>query len=457
MNEQQHPDQDRESHAPTRRDFLKVSTLAIAAAATGPALTMGPAAREAAARTEGERANALPGRIILYRDPTMGGHLPTPDTQRIAEVVQHGVRLLTGIADTAAAFESIFPGLQATSRVAIKINCIGPTCTHWQVARGVVAGLAQTVGGTYDITRITIYDNHYLGSYGYTDENFTFDGRHPLISSGSNCDSGYAVWENHELSNYLLDADYVVNVPAVKSHTDTNNQLTMALKNHYGSCCPSNLCGDIPGMLALNSDSNVKGKTALVLMDGLWGTYTGGPDQPAQSWNGFPEHTPNTLFFSTDPVTNEYWGRDLINTERLLHGWSPKPCTWVETASGDPYNLGVSDPAQMNVIHYDPASIPELLPQRPYGAYLAPNVPNPFHAATTLRLRLPERMRVRLTITDPAGRLVCDLGEREYPEGFSEAVWNGRTAQGSVAPAGVYLARLEGNGMRHARTLLRIR
>ena len=34
--------------------------------------------------------------------------------------------------------------------------------------------------------------------------------------------------------------------------------------------------------------------------------------------------TPNTLLATTDPTTNDYWARDLINAERDLHGMGPK-------------------------------------------------------------------------------------------------------------------------------------
>jgi hypothetical protein len=192
-------------------------------------------------------------------------------------------------------------------------------------------------------------------------------------------------------------------------------------------------------------------------MDGLRGTYTGGPSEPPQIWNTFPEQTPNTLFFGTDPVTNEYWGRDMINAERIARGWSAKPCPWIETASAAPYELGVSDPEQMAVIRYDPADVPDDPTEHVGLAFLAPNVPNPFRDSTRLRFRLPQATRARLAIVDATGRQVRDLGEREWSAGYSELAWDGRDAQGALLPAGVYVARLEVGARRYARRLLRVR
>jgi len=312
------------------------------------------------------------------------------------------------------------------------------------------------LGGTYDVSQVTIYDPHNLHSHGYDEGQFTFNGNYPLISHSGNCYSGYYVYGSHQLSNYLIDSDYVINIPALKSHDVVSNGITTAFKNHYGSCCPQNLCGNITGMLTVNADQYIKDKTALVLMDGLRGTYNAGPGTPPQIWNTFPERSPDTLFFSTDPVTNEYWARDMINSERATHGWGDKVCPWVEEASGDPWNLGVSDPEQMDVVYYDPTAVPE--PGELLGAtFLAPNVPNPFSDGTALRFRLADASRARLTIVDPTGRIVRHLGEQVFPGGYSQVRWDGRDEHGVLVPTGAYFARLEASGLQRSRRLLVVR
>jgi hypothetical protein len=287
---------------PSRRQFLRLSAL-------GALSSVGiPAMAEQLVRTGSavpKRGNLMPGRIVICHDPEMEGHLPTINRDRVEEMVHRSVRLLTDLGETGPAFESLFPGIDEGSTFAIKVNCIGPTCTRWEVARGVVSGLSLMFGGTYDVSQVTLFDRDTLSRWGYTQSEFTFNGNFPLLSSGNNAGgSGYTPVPGHHLSRYILNSDYLIDIPALKSHSDPSNQITVAMKNHYGSCYPSSLCGNIPGMLMLNADPEIKAKTCLVLTDGLRATYTGGPGGSPQTWNLYPEATPNTLFLTTDPVTN---------------------------------------------------------------------------------------------------------------------------------------------------------
>lgn len=226
------------------------------------------------------------------------------------------------------------------------------------------------------------------------------------------------------------------------------------MKNHYGSCSPSNLCGNIPGMLSLNADSNIKDKTALILTSAIWGTWTGGPSNPPQTWNTFTDGTPNMIFASTDPVTNDYWARDIMNAERLTHsGYSAKPCPWIEEASEPPYELGISAPAQMTVLRLD-ATDAEEPEARIGGTFLAPNVPNPFRDRTELHFRLESAGHASMRIVDATGRAVRDLGAREYAQGYHAIPWDGRDGQGRTVSAGVYFAELLSGRVRRTRRVI---
>lgn len=439
---------------PNRREFLKLSAIGAIAAVGTPVAAARLGILGSQARILG-RGNAEPGRIVLLHDAAMNGHLATIDRDRVEITVHLGIRLLTGIDDTATAFASLFPGLYSGSSFAIKVNCLGPTDTRWEVVRGVVSGLSRMLGGTYDVSQVTIFDPHNLHSHGYDESEFTFNGNCPLISHTHNASgSGYYVWENHELSRYILNCDYVIDIPVLKCSAVANNEITIALKNHYGSCSPQNLCGDIPGMLALNADPNIKDKTCLVLTDAIRATFHGNCSQPPQIWSNYPEETPNTLFFTSDPVTNEYWGRDIINAQRVASGYAPKPCPWIEQASEEPYDLGISNPDLMTVINYDPASV-NAEPSALLGAtFLAPNVPNPFSNQTTLRFRMAKPGRASLHIVDVSGRVVRSLAARDFAEGYCAVQWNGRDSRGSQMPAGVYLARLEAGGQVRSRRII---
>lgn len=75
----------------------------------------------------------------------------------------------------------------------------------------------------------------------------------------------------------------------------------------------------------------------------------------------------------------------------------------------------------------------ELLLSRP--------TPNPSRGATTLRFALPQSGVVRLEVLDLAGRRVWG-SEAMFAPGAHSVQWDGRDAQGTMAPAGVYFVRL---------------
>ncbi len=446
-------------HRPTRREFLKISALGAVAAAFPPAVAS-PFARLSSPGGEKASGNTLPGRIVILHDPEMEGHLSTINMNKVEENVHLAVRTLTGIGDTGQAFESLFPGVHSESTFAIKINLIGSCDTRWETARGVVSGLSLMLSNTYDVSQVIVFDQHSLSAHGYAAANFTFNGHVPVLSSSNNASgSGYQPWPGYSLSRYILNCDYVIDMPVLKSHYDANNQITVSLKNHYGSCSPSSLCGNIPGMLALNADSQVKNKTGLVLTDCLRATYNGGPTDPAQVWNTYAEGTPNTLFATTDPVTNDYWGREIINAERTNRGLAARPCPWVETASGSPYFLGVSDPGSMTVVNLDPyLDVESGGPGAVEGAtFLAPNVPNPFRHTTAIRFRLERPGPVALEIFDVSGRRVRSLARPSLPGGYHQVEWDGRTDGGVAAAPGVYFVRMETNRGAFQRRIVMVR
>ncbi len=86
---------------------------------------------------------------------------------------------------------------------------------------------------------------------------------------------------------------------------------------------------------------------------------------------------------------------------------------------------------------------------------LAQNMPNPFRGQTSIRFRLSEPGRVRLTILDPAGHRVVTLRDRQHPAGEHLASWSGLDASGQPVPGGIYFYDLETeDGTRRSRRLL---
>jgi len=422
---------------------MKYSLLTAVAAMGTPAVAEYISTIEAMAG-EGDRGNSWPGKIVRWHDPDMNGHLATIDRDLVEDNVLQCVRYLTNKLDTDKAFESLFPGVHSGSTFAIKVNCIGSCCSRWEVTRGVVSGLSKMFDNTYDVSRVDIYDQHNLAYYGYDAAEFTFNGNSPTINHSNHASgSGYEAYPGHQLSGFILDCDYLINLPVLKSHSHADHQITGCLKNHYGSLYPSNLCGNIPGMLTVNVDVNVKDKTSLIVTDALRATYDGDPLGPPMIWSLYPEQTPNTLLVSTDPVTNDYWCRDLINSQRTASGLATLPCPWIEQASGSPYNLGVSNPTQMAVINSDLSALEDETSVFAGGTFLSPNAPNPFNDQTVIHFRLAEQATADLRIIDLRGRVVRKLSNRSFPAGYSSQNWDSRDSRGRKVPAGVYFARLQ--------------
>ncbi len=82
------------------------------------------------------------------------------------------------------------------------------------------------------------------------------------------------------------------------------------------------------------------------------------------------------------------------------------------------------------------------------------NQPNPFHPATTIRYDLARAGRVDLRIFDVAGREVATLVSGMRAAGHQQAVWDGRTAEGALAPSGVYFYRLRIDGANETRRMV---
>ncbi|HAL57462.1 MAG TPA: hypothetical protein DCP63_13580 [Bacteroidetes bacterium] len=74
---------------------------------------------------------------------------------------------------------------------------------------------------------------------------------------------------------------------------------------------------------------------------------------------------------------------------------------------------------------------------------LSQNYPNPFNPTTEIRFSLPKASDVKLVIYDIMGREISTLVDKNLEAGGHRAMWNGRTAEGKVAPSGVYFYHIQ--------------
>ncbi len=80
--------------------------------------------------------------------------------------------------------------------------------------------------------------------------------------------------------------------------------------------------------------------------------------------------------------------------------------------------------------------------------------PNPVSAGTHVVYRLAGPGPLRLTVHDPAGRLVRHLASGFGREGLHRVAWSGTDDAGTALPTGVYLVKLESSGRHSTRKAL---
>jgi hypothetical protein len=302
--------------------------------------------------------NTLPGRIVIREDlnATSGAAV---NLSVVKQMVDQGLRDLTGQPDPVSAIQSLLPGLDAAKKTAIKVNCLNVNApTRWEVVRAITDRLCETLGGTYPPGSITIYDRSYgLDPRMYNSGFNTYNFPGVTIATSHAPDPNTTVWLGDipvQLSRHIVECDYLINCPVLKDHG--NHRWTLGFKNHVGSVHPVTCHPYEPCLLALSASSHLREKTRLVALSAVHGIYNGGPGGPAQAWNLFPEeHTPNAVMLSTDPVTLEHWGIRLIDAERALRGLTVYDHAYCQHAAEPPYDLGVYDFSQQEVLSSLPA------------------------------------------------------------------------------------------------------
>ncbi len=85
---------------------------------------------------------------------------------------------------------------------------------------------------------------------------------------------------------------------------------------------------------------------------------------------------------------------------------------------------------------------------------LKQNYPNPFNPATTITFELPAPSAVRLVVVNAAGQAVAVLFEGKQPQGVRTVEWNGQDDAGRRLPSGVYVYRLEADGIVLSRKMI---
>ncbi|MBD3236918.1 MAG: DUF362 domain-containing protein [Candidatus Eisenbacteria bacterium] len=442
-----------------RRRFLQRGAAGLAGLAAAPHILGGGMAR----------AGCRNSRVVrTFHDEATSG-MSQVHQWPVDLMVHRAIRELTGVPETAAAWKSLFPGIDATKRVAIKINlACGDVPTHPEVVHAIVDGLLMMDldGQQLPPEQIIVWDHDtaffcpqtgYTVNYGgpgvqyygtdYPGVGFDYDHvftiEHPYNTS------------NHSPSSIITQrCDYLINAAVIKDHSDS--EITLCLKNHYGSF--SNIAIYETHMHPYHGDGHARtqpelsrilrdelgAKTKLWLIDGTLGLYDGGPGYTVP-WHTPPNWAYNSFLAAQEIVALDRIGTMKINEERARHGLGALDPTTVTAAAGPPFNLGTDDPAEIDLIEVDLSA-----QSAPHGAVgprtlaLLPPYPNPARGAVTLRLHCSAATDAQLAVLDARGAVVRRIRAGRFAAGLHRLPWDGRDSAGRRLPSGAYFAMLQG-------------
>jgi hypothetical protein len=319
----------------------------------------------------------------------------TVNASVVTQMVNAGIKQLTGQPTIGQAWQSLFPGITASTKVSLKENLSNgerpeprKAIVHPAVTNAVVEGLRQMPlsGAPIPLENIMVWDldKPVIVASGYP-INFGGAGVQVYYAvedwwtfvNGGGCGDGLGFDSthtctvdhpsypdtNHHPTNIITGySDYMIDIGIFGYHSDAG--VTGVLKNHYGSfdgvryplnpngyaMHGSGLCQGIPSFSAYIRDS-LGNKQRVFMIDGLFGCCLSGPQAAVDC-------VPKRLIFGTDIVAVDYEMTQILNQYRAGFGSGPVNPAHVAAAAGAPYNLGTNDPAQIDLVQITNPSVP---------------------------------------------------------------------------------------------------
>lgn len=342
----------------SRRDFLgHAGRLAAVPLVLGGTSHLGGAAERDLPRV----AHVHHGRAARW-SMTGGMYRDAVDQDTVSLMLDEAVRQIKG-GNPSTAWQAVFPlDAPETRTLAIKINCnnaLDPADGAGneidaipEPVIAVIRGFVQSGGLS---AHCNVYDATSSGAPRFIGEWFKSRVRavYPDVKFNQNPSSfgaalawdarTHVTWSSAynstppetRISGLALDADYLVNVPIVKRHSQAN--VTLGYKNHFGSIddCgqlhpwvyqdvpEASVLADIMGSPLVPGDPSVKTlaeKTALVVGDMLYGQPCSNFNVQPRPWQIFDNEWPNGLIVSDDPVAADSVMLDVLQSEPAYDG-----------------------------------------------------------------------------------------------------------------------------------------
>lgn len=282
------------------------------------------------------------------------------DQDVVDQMVISGMKALTGEDTIDDAWQAILPAYQPGEVIAIKVNfndsIMGGGTSGYgdndayvdalpQLINSIIDGLTSNGVSDEDIwifdvsryitdrfrDRIDSTSVRYFDRYGNGAdvEAATFSSTDPSADIVFT-DTVYS--GSHSVSDVLVNADYLINVPIMKRHGGAG--ITLAFKNHLGSIngfysgghsmhnyiylSNGNYVSSSNPMVDISLNSNIRDKTVLIIGDALYGGWSSN-NTPPERWDSFGDDSPNMLFFGADPVAVDSVMFDYLDREGYVN------------------------------------------------------------------------------------------------------------------------------------------
>lgn len=302
------------------------------------------------------------------------------DQDVVNAMVDRGMMELTGASSLAQAWQTLVPDYAPGKAIAIKVNFNNSSCSD---SDNIIDALIEPVNAlirgmkemgvqeedvwVYDASRPVpdrfrtrcLYSSVRFYDTGCA-ESATFNSNDP----NAEIDFGHPNLTVRQITDVVVDATYLINVPIIKDHGIAG--VTLGFKNHFGTIDDIKGSGDDnlhyyinPGEPCYSSSYNplvdiylnphIRDKTVLVVGDGLYGTPRNTNVVPSP-WSTFGNDAANSLFFAVDPVAIDCVMFDILDAEPVYHPrWDGLADDYLELAAnagmgvferGDPWDSG---------------------------------------------------------------------------------------------------------------------
>ena len=335
----------------TRRDFMKTMAVAGAAANT-PGLLMTSGNAFGATGQKG-----IPPMVVHVHDVRAtnwdyktGWYGDGVDQKVVDAMLERGIMALTGKGSVTEAWRVILPAYQPGQMIAVKVNFNNAIYgSSGQVIDAIPQPVNALVKGLKSIgvreDDVWVYDVTH--AWHISQIPFRFMNKisplYPGVQFHSNDDLhtvtlGFSDTErvhfsvpegrkipDRRIGNTLVKATYLINMPIIKKHRMAG--VSLSFKNHFGSIEGNDLLHwsvtledplyltTYSSLVDLHANHHFRDKTVLTIGDALYGARINNYTEVPSPWPTFGNKSPNSLFFSRDPVAIDSVMYDFLEAE----------------------------------------------------------------------------------------------------------------------------------------------